>query len=87
MPTFMVERYLPGIGYGAFAEAVQRAVSAAAAATEQGATVRYLGSTFVPEEESCFCRFEGPDAEAVREANRRAGLPFWRVVDALLIER
>lgn len=86
MPTFMVERYLPGVEYDTFAEAVQRAASAAAAMTELGVPVRYLGSMFVAEEECCFCRFEGRDVEAVREANRRAGLPFWRVIGAHFIE-
>lgn len=82
----MVERYLPGVDYDAFAEAVRRAASAAAEMTEQGVPVRYLGSTFVPHEESCFCRFEGRDVEAVQEANRRAALPFWRVIGAHFIE-
>lgn len=47
----------------------------------------YRGSTFVPDEESCFCRFEGCDIAAVEEANRRADAPFWRVVEAVFIER
>jgi hypothetical protein len=82
VPTFLVERYLPGVERRALVAAVQRVSSAAAAMSEQGVCVRYLGSTFVPDEEYCACRFEAPDLEAVREANRRAGLPFWRVVGA-----
>lgn len=87
MPTFMVERYVPGMAYATFAEAVQRAASAAAAMTEQGVPVRYLGSVYVPAEECSFCCFEAQDAEAVSDANRRAGVPFWRVVQARFIER
>jgi hypothetical protein len=87
MPTFMVERYVPGVACDRFAEAVQRAASAAAALTEQGVPVRYLGSVFVPAEECSFCCFEARDGEDVREANRRAGVPFWRVVRAVFIER
>jgi Protein of unknown function (DUF4242) len=83
----MVERYLPGTDRDAVAGAAARAASAAAELTRQGRPVSYLGSTFVPDEESCFCRFEGCDAEAVREANRRADVPFWRVVEAVYIER
>ena len=86
MPTFMVERYLPGVGCGELADAVRRAARAAAEMTRQGVPVSYLGSTFVPAEESCFCRFEGRDATAVEEANRRAGVPFWRVVEAVLLD-
>jgi uncharacterized protein DUF4242 len=86
MATFIVERYLPGVEVDAFAEAAGRVAGAAAALTEGGLLVRYLGSVLVPDEEYCVCRFEACDLQAVREANRRAGLPFWRVVDAVLIE-
>jgi hypothetical protein len=86
MATFIVERYLPGFAGVAIAVAPARAAAAAAALTEQGVQVRYLGSALVPEEEYCVCRFEASDVEAVREANRRAGLPFWRVVRAVLVE-
>ncbi len=83
----MVERYVPGVGSERFVETVRRAASAAAAMTDQGMPVRYLGSFYVPQEECSFCCFEASDAEAVCEANRRAGLPFWRVVPARVIER
>jgi Protein of unknown function (DUF4242) len=83
----MVERYVPGVTGERFVEAVFRAASTAAAMTERGVPVRYLGSVYLPEEECSFCCFEAQDAEAVREANRRAGVPFWRVVRAEFIER
>lgn len=83
----MVERYLPGVTQATFAEAVRRAASAAAAMTDRGVPVHYLGSVYVPNEESSFCCFEARDTEAVREANRRADVPFWRVVSAVVIER
>jgi hypothetical protein len=87
MANFMVERYIPGLTPDTVAAAVARVSCAAAELTRQGVPVAYLGSTVVPEEESCFCRFEGRDAEAVREANRRAGVPYWRVVEAVLIDQ
>ena len=87
MPAYMVERYLPGIPYPVFAEAVGRAASAAAEMTIEGVPVRYLGSVYVPDEECSFCCFEARDAVAVSEANRRANAPFWRVVPALVIRR
>ena len=83
----MVERYLPGLGYEGLADAVARAASAAAELTREGMQVAYLGSTFVPAEEACFCRFEACELGAVEEANRRAEAPFWRVVEAVFIER
>jgi Protein of unknown function (DUF4242) len=83
----MVERYIAGLAPYAFSDAVRRMSSAAEASTEQGVPVRYLGSVYVAEEECSFCCFEAGDAEAVREVNRRAGVPFWRVVDAEFVER
>lgn len=87
VPTFMVERYLPGVTYRTFAAAARRAAAEAAAMTEQAVAVRYLGSIYLPDEESSFCCFEARDADAVREANRRADVPFWRVAHAVVIER
>ena len=83
---FMVERYLPGVGCRALREALRRTAEVAAALSEEGVQVRYLGSTFVPDEEVCFCRFEARDAEAVRHVNERAALPFWRVVPAQFVD-
>ena len=71
----MVERYLPGVTRETFPELRSRI--AAAARTVRG--VDYLGSTFVPEEESCFCRFEGASEDAVRRACDRAGVPYARI--------
>jgi uncharacterized protein DUF4242 len=87
MRAFMVERYLPGVDYDHLADAVTRAASAAVELTLEGRQVTYLGSTFVPAEEACFCRFEACELGAVEEANRRAEAPFWRVVEAVFIER
>ena len=47
--------------------------------------VRYLGSTIVSGDEACFCEFDGPSAAAVAEVNRRAGLPFDRIVPAVTV--
>ena len=47
--------------------------------------MRYLGSTIVLGDEACYCRFEGPTEAAVAEANRKAGLPFDRIVPAITV--
>jgi outer membrane receptor for Fe3+-dicitrate len=52
----------------------------------EGTHVRYLGSTIVPDDEACFCQFEGASAAAVAEANERAGVPFARIVAAVTVE-
>ena len=43
--------------------------------------MRYVDSTFIPDEESCFCRFESVDAASVRRACEQAGVPFARIVE------
>jgi hypothetical protein len=48
--------------------------------------VRYLGSTIVLEDEACFCQFDASSVAAVTEANRRADLPFDRIVPAVLVQ-
>jgi hypothetical protein len=75
MRLYMVERYLPGVTPDGFEEMRARIASAARVVR----TVRYLGSTFVPEEESCFCRFEGTSLDAVRRTCEAAGVPFARI--------
>ena len=47
--------------------------------TANGVDVRYLGSTFVPEEESCFSRFEASSRDIVRSVCERARLPVARI--------
>ncbi len=46
--------------------------------------MRFVRSVFVPEDEACFYLYEAPSAEAVREAARRAALPFARFAETSL---
>ena len=85
MPTYMVERYLPRITSDQLLSAAARAKSTTAEMTKEGTPIRYLRSIFVPGEEKCFCIFDGPSSEAVEQANRRAEIPFERVVEATQI--
>jgi hypothetical protein len=83
--VYVVERYLPGVSRFEFERKLERLGQVTAALRKEGARVRYLGSTIVPEDEACFCQFEAPSAEAVAEANRRAKLPFDRIVAAVAV--
>jgi hypothetical protein len=85
MDTYMVERYLPGVGEEELYTAIGRLNAAVAQLRAQGIAVRYLGSTFAPEDQYCFCLFTGPSPAAVQEANERAGFPFARIVPAVHI--
>jgi hypothetical protein len=75
MPTYLVERYLPGRDRAWLDAALARL-------RKDRAGVAYLGSTYVPEDDSCFCRFEAASVETVRDANEIAGVPFARIVAA-----
>lgn len=85
MAKYLVERHLPGIKPDELAAAAARAKATTAEMSSAGTPVRYLRSTFVPGEEKCYCLFEGDSAEAVREANERANIPFERVTEAMHI--
>ena len=83
MSVFMVERHLPGITPEQLGGAQQAAISASHRFTASGKPVRYIRSTFVPDEAVCFCLFEASMREHVREVNDAASLPYRRIVEAL----
>jgi len=85
MDTYMVERYLPGISEEELRAAAGRVQAAAARMQAEGVAVRYIGSTFAPEDQYCFCLFAGPSWAVVQEANERAQFPFARIVPAVRI--
>jgi hypothetical protein len=80
---FLVERYLPGLSQPELLRSLDRLKGATDELRGQGTPVRYLGSTIVDEDEACFCQFEATSETAVAEANRRAGVPFDRIVRAV----
>jgi hypothetical protein len=83
MAVYMVERDLPGITTDGLAGAQKAAIASAQKSTTSGTPVRYIRSTFVPGEARCMCLFEASTADAVRDVNESAGLPFTRIVEAL----
>lgn len=87
MPKYIVERHLPGITPEQLNAAAGRAKSATAEMSEEGVPVRYLRSTFLPGEEKCYCLFEGESRDTVEAANKRAEIPYERVVEAMHITR
>lgn len=83
MAKYMVERSLPGLTGDQLAGAAAKAKATTQEMSRKGVPVRYLRSTFVPGENKCYCLFEGPSEQAVKEANERAELPFERIVEAV----
>jgi len=83
MEVFMVERSLQGIPMEQLAAAQRRAIRTAEEMTAAGTPIKYLRSTFVPEDGRCMCLFESGSCEAVEALNRKAQIPFDHVRPAL----
>jgi hypothetical protein len=77
---YLVELYLPSSGD--LASTADRARAAAQELADGGTPIRYLRSILVPSDELCLLLYEGPSAEAVVDAARRAELTFERIVEA-----
>jgi uncharacterized protein DUF4242 len=85
MNSYLVERYLPGVSEAEVRAGVSRVRAACAELSAEGSAVRYAGSTFLPLEEACFCRFDSDRSETVAEANERAQFPFARITAGISI--
>lgn len=83
MAEFLLELYVPRTETATVAARAESARLAAEELAQQGSTVRYVRSIFVPEDETCFLLYEADSADAVREAAQRAALPFERVSEAI----
>lgn len=83
MSVFMVERDLRGISMENLAGAQKAAIGTAEEMRGNGTEIRYLRSTFAPEDGRCMCLFDAASETDVRRLNDIAGLPYTRVVPAL----
>ena len=78
--NYLVEWYLPGATATQRRQMSQRLARAAEDVSVLDGSVLYLGSTFVPTEESCFARFESATERAVRRVLEAADVPYARVL-------
>jgi Protein of unknown function (DUF4242) len=80
--TYLVECYVPGRD-----ERLEGTVTAARRAAEQlsaaGTSVRYVRSTLLPGDETCFHVFEAESSAAVDELARHAGLVGARIAEVI----
>jgi hypothetical protein len=83
MTVYMVERNLKGIAMNDLAAAQKAAISTAKTYTAKGTPIRYIRSTFAPEDGRCMCLFEASGADDVKRLNDEAKLPYSRIVEAL----
>ena len=84
MAQFLLELYVSRSDATAVERVAASARRAAQQLTREGKPVRYLRSIFVPEDETCFHLYEAASACVVKEAARRAALPFDRVTEAVV---
>ena len=85
MPTYLVERYWPGVTSELLLEALNRGRQVMEQMSEGGASVRDIGCILIPGEEVVFSVYEGPSAAAVRRLNELAGIPVSRIVEAIVV--
>jgi hypothetical protein len=85
MNSYLVERYLPGVSEAELLVALGRLQEACAQLSARGDPVQYVGSMFLPEEETCFCRLDGDSPGTAAKANEIAQLPFARITAGLAI--
>jgi hypothetical protein len=86
LDRYLVELHRPLGGWEELQDVAARVRAAAEQLSGEGTPVRFLRSIFVPEDGSCFFLYEGPSADAVGEAGRRAALAVERVVEAVHVE-
>jgi hypothetical protein len=82
MSVFMVERSLAGISMDDLGGAQKAAIEKGEQMTAGGTPVRYIRTTFAPEDGRCMCLFEAQSDEDVKRLNDEAGLPYDRIVPA-----
>ncbi len=87
MPSYLVEAYLPRAQAEEARAAGLRARVAAERLSREGVPVRYVRTTFLPDDETCFHLFEADSAAAVEEVSHRARLGRGRIVPAIEASR
>src|SRR5438128_378064 len=74
VPSYLVETYVPHSQADDIRSTARRARAIADTLSRAGTPVRYVRTTFLPDDETCFHVFEAVSEDAVSEVCRRAGL-------------
>ena len=85
MPTYLVERYWPGVTSELLLEALSRCRRAMTQMSAEGTCVHGISWILIPREEVVFSVYEGPSTDAVRQLNERADIPISRMVEAIVV--
>lgn len=83
MANYLVETYVPRAQAHDARAAGRRARAAARKVSRGGVSVRYVRTTLVPGDETCFHVFEATSYDAVAEVCRLAGIGSPRIVPAV----
>ena len=83
MPSYLVEAYLPRSRAHEARATGRRARAAAEQLSREGVPIRYVRTTYLPDDETCFHHFEARTPADVEEASRRAALGRARIVPAI----
>lgn len=78
MPRYLIERSLPR---GTTAQQIEDAVRRAVAVNAMLPDIRWLHGNLAVDLSKFFCEYEAPNADAVREAARLAGIPCDHVTE------
>jgi hypothetical protein len=82
----MAECFWPGVTEQQLADAGTRAQRAADEINSSGVLVRYTGSILVPNDEIALCFFDATSIDAVSDLNRRAAIPFERILQIVRLD-
>jgi hypothetical protein len=85
VPTYLVERYWPGVTSELLLEALNRCRQVIEEMSGEGIRVRGISWILIPREEVVFSVYEGPSTDAVRQLNERADIPISRIVEAIVV--
>ena len=83
MTLYLVDRDTPGVTMDQLVAAQRSMIAVSQRFTARGEYVRYIRSTYLPDESRCMCWFEAPSAEAVAEVHEVAKVPFDRIIEAI----
>jgi hypothetical protein len=83
MRSYLIEVYLPRADARAAGTTASRAQAAVEELAGEGVELRYVRTTYLPDDETCFHLVEATSEESVAELCRRAGLGNVRIVVAV----
>lgn len=85
MPTYLVERYWPGVTWELLVEALNRGRQVMKEMNGEGTILRDISCILIPSEEVVFSVYAGPSAALVLQFNERASIPVSRIVEAVAV--